>query len=54
MCKYGVMSGPYFPVFGSEITPYLGTFHGVKLPERISDSLQLTDQKNSLIKFMCH
>ena len=35
--KYGVISGPYFPVFspntgkhGPEITPYLDTFHAVK------------------------
>ena len=34
--KYGVISGPYFPVFGlntgkygSEIIPYLDTFHAV-------------------------
>ena len=34
--KYGVFSGPYFPVFspntgkyGPEITPYLDTFHAV-------------------------
>ena len=27
--KYGVISGPYFPVFGPEITPYLDTFHKV-------------------------
>ena len=34
--KYGVISGPYFPVFrlktekyGPEITPHLGTFHAV-------------------------
>ena len=25
--KYGVFSGPYFPVFGLEKTPYLDTFH---------------------------
>ena len=37
MSKYGVISGPYFPVFkpntrkyGPEITPYLDTFHVVK------------------------
>ena len=37
MSKYGVTSGPYFPVFGlnigkygPEITPYLDTFHAVK------------------------
>ena len=36
MSKYGVISGPYSPVFGlntgkygPEITPYLGTFHAV-------------------------
>ena len=34
MSKYGIIPGPYFPVFspntrkyGPEITPYLGTFH---------------------------
>ena len=37
MSKYGVISGPYFPVFGlntgkygPERTPYLNTFHAVK------------------------
>ena len=29
MSKYGVIFGPYFPVFGPEITPYLGTFQAV-------------------------
>ena len=36
MSKYGVISGPYFPVFGlntgksgQEITPCLDTFHAV-------------------------
>ena len=36
MPKYGVISGPYFPVFGlntakyrPEITPYLDTFNAV-------------------------
>ena len=29
MSKYGVLSGPYFPVFGPEITPDLDTFHAV-------------------------
>ena len=36
MPKYGVISGPYFPIFGlntgkygPEITPYLDTFHAV-------------------------
>ena len=27
--KYGVFSGPYFPAFGPEKTPYLETFHAV-------------------------
>ena len=27
--KYGDFSGPYFPVFGPEKTPYLDTFHAV-------------------------
>ena len=47
MSKYGVISGPYFPVFGlntgiygvnpntgkygPEITPYLDTFHAVHI-----------------------
>ena len=37
MSKYGVISGPYFPVFsqntedyGLEITPYLDTFYTVQ------------------------
>ena len=36
--KYGVFSGPYFPVFelntekyGSEKTPYLDTFHALEV-----------------------
>ena len=29
MSKYGVISGPYFPVFGPEITSYLDIFHAV-------------------------
>ena len=39
MSKYGVISVPYFPVFGlntgkygPEITPYLDTFHAVNIP----------------------
>ena len=38
MPKYGVISGPYFPVFSPntgkyrpEITPYVDTFHAVKV-----------------------
>ena len=37
MSKYGVISDPYFPIFGlntgkygPEITPYLDTFHAVQ------------------------
>ena len=33
--KYGVTSGPYFPVFRPEITPYLDTFHVVSLFDAI-------------------
>ena len=40
MSKYGVISGPYFPVFGlntvkyvPEITPNLNTFHTMLLPQ---------------------
>ena len=33
--KYGVISGPYFPVFRPEITPYLDTFHVVSLFDAI-------------------
>ena len=35
MSKYGVISGPYFRVFGSETTSYLDTFHAV-IPFRIA------------------
>ena len=38
MSKYGVITGPYFPAsspntgkYGQEITPYLDTFHVVKI-----------------------
>ena len=38
LSKYGVISGPHFPVFspntrkhGPEITPYLDTFHAVEV-----------------------
>ena len=40
MPKYGVFSGPYFPVFGlntdEKKTPYLDTFHAVNALEKIS------------------
>ena len=48
--KYGVISGPYFPVFspntgkyGPEITPYLDTFHVVKHNRHL-----LSKQSNSV------
>ena len=31
MSKYKIFSGPYFPVFGPEKTPYLNTFHAVRI-----------------------
>ena len=31
MSKYRVFSGPFFPVFRPEKTPYLETFHAVQL-----------------------
>ena len=30
MSKYVFFSGPYFPVFGPEKTPFLDTFHAVE------------------------
>ena len=38
--KYGVLSGPYFPVFGPEKAPYLGTFHAVEGLSFCVDSCQ--------------
>ena len=35
MSKYRVISGPCFPVFRPEITPYLDTFHVVSLFDAI-------------------
>ena len=32
--KYGIFSGPYFPAFGPEKTPYLDTFHAVQNSKR--------------------
>ena len=49
--KYGVISGPYFPVFrlntgnyGPEITPYLDSFHAVNF--RTSEEMK---QKSSFL-----
>ena len=33
MSKYGVISGPYLPVFEPEITSYLDTFHAVPVSD---------------------
>ena len=46
MSKYGVISGPYFPVFGPEITPYLDTFHTAM--SFLVDSLQYSFKHFSL------
>ena len=42
MSKYGVISGPYFPIlrlktgkYLPEITPYLDTFHAVTVGENL-------------------
>ena len=48
MSKYGVISGPHFPVFGlntgkygPEITPYLDTFRAVAVSVAASKSIVL-------------
>ena len=48
MSKYGVISGPYFPVlglyiekYGLELTPYLGTFHAVIMVYSVQDLGQI-------------
>ena len=46
--KYGVISGPYFPVFGPEITPYLDTFRAVSLPNFGKNKSWSYDLKKSL------
>ena len=50
--KYGVFSGPYFPVFGlntgkkgPEETPYLDTFHAVWYLEAYSELCQTSLMK---------
>ena len=49
--KYGVSSGPYFPVlspnigkYGPEKTPYLDTFHAISVAKTIT---KLKDQRNA-------
>ena len=46
MSKYGVFSGPYFPVFSPNVgkyvpekTPYLETFHAVHVTRAIKKTL---------------
>ena len=60
MSKYGVTSGPYFPVFspktgkhGPEITPYLDTFHPVNGTVNLSTYLNLhfQDQNEAELDF---
>ena len=46
MSKYKVNSGPYFPVFRPEISPYLGTFHVVVLLLSVMDGK--TPDQNSM------
>ena len=35
LSKYGVISAPYFYVFGQEITPYLDTFQVVAVFQKL-------------------
>ena len=37
MSKYGVLSGPYFPVFRPEKIPYLDTLHAVLHLQNLAD-----------------
>ena len=49
--KYGVSSGPYFPVFGPEKTPYIDSFHAVKW--RMTMYLWYLSQHERTIKLNC-
>ena len=58
MSKYGVISSPYFPVFklntrkyGPEVTPYLDTFHVVRISET-GHSIANLENKSSEEDFM--
>ena len=52
MSKYGVSSGPYFPVFGlnteiysikkTEKTLYFGTFHAVNVLTKVDNKIALS------------
>ena len=44
MSKYGVFSGPYFPVFGLQKTPYLDTFHPVSSSKRIKTKYWISEE----------
>ena len=55
--KYGVISGPYFPVYspntgkyGPEITPYLDTFHAVIVCETLIHTKKYSDKINWYLK----
>ena len=50
--KYGVISGPYFPVFGLEITPYLDIFHALTVVGKLFSIYQteLSVQKSQSYK----
>ena len=48
--KYGVFSGPYFPVFRPEKTPYLDTFQAVFISPHDTDLCSLkTGYKHSIL-----
>ena len=59
MFKYGVISGPYFPVFGlntgkygPEITPYLDTFHAVIYFSTYLSSLKRSKQSTKRVSII--
>ena len=57
MSKYGVISGPYFPVFspntgkyGPEITPYLDTFYAVSATKNICSKCEVANYRRGIQK----
>ena len=57
MSKYGVISGPYFPVlglntgkYGPGITPYLDTFHAVQEIKNTIPEITLSIKKQNKAK----
>ena len=46
--KYGIFSGPYFPVFGREKTLYLITFHAVFVTYKIVKNEREEKQKSKI------